>query len=144
MPEQPDKCTSTRTAQAWQIGPSFDSGSLMDVTRATQAIETPFTHPVFLLKQTYSHFLVLQFALTPRLRLDEFKLCASSSLMILSNFSTHTEAKGYHVVLLTVPWATALDVVQQSCLQCPALLRGRNIRSRFEELFFIHVLVPTS
>lgn len=87
-----------------------------DVTRNRQAIKTTVTLHVLLLKQTW-------FPLTPGLRFNEFELYASSSLVILPDLPTHAEAQSYHVVLLTVPRAAALDVIQQSCLQRPTLVR---------------------
>lgn len=95
------------------------------------------------LLQQCTHSLALQLTLTPRLRLNEFQLYASSSLVILSNFPAHAEAKGDHVVLLTVPWAAALDVIQQRCLQCPTLLRQRITTFRFKELISYSHLCTT-
>lgn len=82
------------------------------------------------------YFPVLQFPLTPGLRLDEFQLRASGSLVILPDFPTHAEAERDHVVLLAVPGAAALDVIQQSRLQRPALPVGGSSGLRLEPLFY--------
>lgn len=45
--------------------------------------------------------------------------------MVLPDLPTHAEAQGYHIVLLTVPRATAFDVVKQGCLQGTTLQRSK-------------------
>lgn len=56
----------------------------------------------------------MEIALTPWLGLDDFELSPSSSLVVLSNLPTHAKAQGHHIVLLTVAWQTALNIVQKS------------------------------
>lgn len=56
-------------------------------------------------------------ALTPGLGLDQFELGASCSLVVLPDLPAHAETQRHHVVLLTVPGVTALDVIQQGRLQ---------------------------
>lgn len=46
--------------------------------------------------------------------------------MILPDLAAHAETECDHVVLLTVPWAAALNVIQQGCLKGPTLhVRGQ-------------------
>lgn len=59
------------------------------------------------------------------MRLDQFQLDAGSGLVVLPYLPAHAEAQSNHVVLLTVPRAAALDVVQQGRLQGTTLPRGK-------------------
>lgn len=45
--------------------------------------------------------------------------------MVLPDLPTHAETQGDHIVLLTVPRATAFDVVKQGCLQGTTLQRSK-------------------
>jgi hypothetical protein len=65
--------------------------------------------------------------LTPGLRLDQFQLDAGSCLVVFPYFPAHAEAQSNHVVLFTVPRATAFDVVSQGCLQGTTLSRKKEV-----------------
>ena len=64
---------------------------------------------------------------TPGLRLNQFQLDAGSCLVVFADLPAHAETQRDHVVLLAVPRAAALDVVQQGRLQGATLPRKKGI-----------------
>lgn len=73
--------------------------------------------------------------LTPGPALDEFELCAGSSLVVLADLPAHAEAQCDHVVLLAVTGPAALGVIQQSRLQRPTLGTQSTLSTAFNHPF---------